>query len=313
LGIEPDVRLGGGFPNEDSAVALFLENPKKRQISPIYQTVLVVLQLGAAVANADGVVTTEERQALHQRVETWPGLSLNERQRLIARAELFLLDPPKLSSLKKQLAAVSQIDRRAIGDFLALVARADSRIDPTEMKMLEKIFALLGIDAGDLYSRAHSVAASSGAPSAPETSRGKPPKSTGFQLDPAKIRALQADTERVSGLLNAIFTDEEASVAPTPTPEPEEAADTDVTPPLLPGLDDIHSTFAKVLLTRSSWSRAELLELSADRQVLLDGALERINEAALDLYSFPFCEGDDPVEVTEDIMKELQHGSNQTA
>lgn len=312
LGIEPDVRLGGGTPSEDGAIALFLENPKKRQISAAYQTVLVVLQLGAAVANADGVVTPEERQALHHRVETWPGLSPNERQRLTARAELLLLDPPKLSGLKKQLAVVSQGDRRAIGDFLAAVAQADSRIDPVEMKMLEKIFGLLGLDAGDLYSRAHAASIVSGAPSAPVTSTAKVQKPNGFNLDPAKIKALQADTERVSGLLNAIFTEEEASPVPSPEPSADEPVD-DATPSLLPGLDALHSTFARILLTRASWSRAELVELSTDREMLLDGALERINEAAFDHYSFAFCEGDDPIEVTQDIMKELQHGSNQTA
>jgi len=315
LGIEPDVRFGGGVPSDDGAVALFRENPKTRRISAGYQTVTVVLQLGAAVANADGVVTPEERQALHQRVETWPDLSLNERQRLTARAELLLLDPPKLSGLKKQLAAVSQGDRRAIGDFLAVVAQADSRIDPTEMKMLEKIFTLLGLDASDLYSCAHSAAASASAPSTPLSPKSNARKPAGLMLDPAKVRALQADTERVSGLLNSIFTEEEpeTELLQPATADVDDVAPTANTPSLLPGLDDVHSTFARILLTRASWSRAELVELSTDRQVLLDGALERINEAAFDLYSFPFCEGDDPIEVTPDIMKELQNASNQTA
>ncbi len=257
MGIEPDVRLGGGVPSEEGSVALFLENPKKLQVSAAYQTVLVVLQLGAAVANADGVVTPEEREALHQRVATWPDLSLNERRRLTARAELLLLDPPKLSGLKKQLAVVSQRDRRTIGDFLAVVAQADSRIDPVEMKMLEKIFALLELDAGDLYSRAHSAAANAKAPLslAPRTGASK---SGGLALDPAKIRALQVDTERVSGLLNAIFTEEDAEAAPAIVSrvDVEEGTDADVTPPLLPGLDDVplnvreDSTNASVLVPR---------------------------------------------------------------
>jgi len=323
LGIEPDARFGAGLPSVDEPVAVFVEKTPLTAVSAAYQAAAVVLQLGAAVANADGVVTVEERAALAGRVESWPGLSVAERRRLHARAEVFLLESPKLTGLKKRLASFQPTERQAIGDFLASIAAADSHIDPSEIKMLEKIYGLLDLDVGGLYSKAHAAAAlSSNTPPPPKASQSttrvagnRPQLSHGINLDLEKVKALQADTDRVSGILGAIFTTEEEQAPPGLTDVLAEA-DTSLEPApaaVLPGLDAAHSAFARALMTRSFWARSELLELSAERGVLLDGALERINEAALDQLALPFCEGDDPIEISQDVVKELRNVDHQAA
>jgi len=75
--------------------------------------------------------------------------------------------------------------------------------------------------------------------------------------------------------------------------------------PLLLGLDAEHSAFLRVLLTRTSWSRAELGDIAADMELMLDGALERVNEAALDKFDARIAEGDDPVEIERDLMESV--------
>jgi hypothetical protein len=69
------------------------------------------------------------------------------------------------------------------------------------------------------------------------------------------------------------------------------------------GLDPEHSAFLRVLLTRPSWSRAELGEVAADMELMLDGALERVNEATLDTLDNRIAEGDDPIEIDQDLME----------
>jgi hypothetical protein len=124
-------------------------------------------------------------------------------------------------------------------------------------------------------------------------------------LDAARIAALQAESERVTALLSKVF-EEEMPVVPTSTestenqtPEPAETA------PRLLTLDGEHSAFLRVLLTRRSWSRAELNDIAADMEMMLDGALERVNEAALDKFGERIAEGDDPIEIAQDLMENV--------
>ncbi len=71
------------------------------------------------------------------------------------------------------------------------------------------------------------------------------------------------------------------------------------------GLDNVHTNLIKLLCSRVQWSRLELEEIAADGDMMLDGALEHINEAAYDSFDAPFTEGDDPIDINQDILKEL--------
>jgi hypothetical protein len=46
--------------------------------------------------------------------------------------------------------------------------------------------------------------------------------------------------------------------------------------------------------------------VAADLDLMLDGALEQLNEAAYDNYDIPFTEGDDPFEVSAEILEKLE-------
>lgn len=133
------------------------------------------------------------------------------------------------------------------------------------------------------------------------------PAKSKFQLDHAKIAALRKDTERVSALLAGIF---EEDIPPEPVssaPEVVEEGDPvdDVQTRLL-GLDVVHTAFARMLLSRPQWSRDELTDLAADLSLMLDGALERINEASFDVHDLPFTEGDDPIDVNAELLEMIE-------
>ena len=63
---------------------------------------------------------------------------------------------------------------------------------------------------------------------------------------------------------------------------------------------------ARQILAKASWTRAELLALASPLNLMLDGALERINDAAFDAHDIPFTEGEDPVETNPEIMEILK-------
>jgi hypothetical protein len=193
---------------------------------------------------------------------------------------------------------------------------ADGKLRPAAVKHLEKLYGLLGIEASALYSHLHRATAaahdhpkraSGGAALAAAPVQAPPrAKSAGrSKLDAARVAALQAESERVTALLSKVFEDHEPISSPAVIPvenmEPEVA---DREPRLL-GLDPEHSAFLRVLLTRPSWSRAELGDIAADMELMLDGALERVNEAALDTFEQRIAEGDDPIEIARELLEEV--------
>lgn len=130
-------------------------------------------------------------------------------------------------------------------------------------------------------------------------------KQSVFTLDHDRIAALQQDTARVSAVLFGIFTEEESlSVADLPPGEPE-APPQHLSDDNFLGLDGPHSSFARTLLTRTQWNRNELVGLTATLDIMLDGAIEHINDLCFDLYGIPFTEGDDPIEINTELRENL--------
>ncbi len=309
LAMEPDIRLGAALPGADATVYLFAtdqtEPPKS---SSRYSAAALALQLAVAVAASDGDTSEKERDLLARQLEEWLHLDAAERQRLHALLRHLAASPPKLTGLKGTIETLDVTAREAIGEFLALVAQSDEQVTPAEIKMLEKIFKLLKLQAESLYSKVHAAATEpvTVRPGAASTGLAIPPKpqakkAKGIQLDPAKVAALQADSERVSAILGAIFTAEE-DAEPVPVVEVEQAPSNE---PALMGLDEDHAAFVRTLLSRPHWTRAELEELAEDRGLMVDGTLERINEASFDAFDKPFLEGDDPVALNQEVVHEL--------
>jgi len=61
-----------------------------------------------------------------------------------------------------------------------------------------------------------------------------------------------------------------------------------------------------LLLSRPQWARAELQDAAADLGLMLDGALEQINEAAFDAFDAPLCESDDPIDINTELLEKIE-------
>jgi len=294
-----------------------------------YAAVAVMLDLAITLANADGKISGREVQFLNRQVDAWSHVGESAQRRLRARLRLGIVYPPTLASLQNRIEPVPPAARTALAKLLSALAVADGKLEPAEVKHLEKVYALMGIDRTMLYGELHAVSAAAdrntagpsatslGLTKAPTTSSAAKPdeaatqriapetNSGAMQLDPARIAALQLESERVTALLSKVF-EEEAPVPPMLVESPEDAGpESSERPPRLLGLDGEHSAFLRVLLTRHSWSRAELNDIAADMEMMLDGTLERINEAALEKFDVLLAEGDDPIAIALDLMESV--------
>lgn len=316
VGMEPDVRFGSSTPKPGSEVVLFpLSDGAPAAPSSAYSAAALLVRLAAAVSAADGSVSEAERRHLTEHLESALGLDGDECARL--EAHLVWLGQTargSLAGVRKRLEALDADQRAGIGDFLIGVAAADDQVTPEEVTTLTKIFALLGLDEGDVYRRLHTLGSDEPVtvqtPSGPPTRWAIPPQGApvgAVQLDERKVQERLADTAAVGALLRGIFTDEDDERnVPEPTPPPAADGDEDAGAPTIGGLDQAHSDLARALSTQAEWERAAAETLADSFGLpLLDGAIEKINDASFDACDEPLVEGDDPLEINQYATQEL--------
>ncbi|HEX2223762.1 MAG TPA: TerB N-terminal domain-containing protein [Thermoanaerobaculia bacterium] len=314
IGIEPDVALGGASLARARRAALFrLPGGTREKPSPAYKGAAVLLHLAAMVAAADGEVSIDEERHLMEHLDASLNLSEADRARLEAYFRWLTADPPTLTRAKKSIEEVDKDERHALGSFLISLAGADGHLAPDEVKVLSKMYPLLGLDPQTVYSDMHQLMSAQRAP-AEEPVPVRPAElpqgfaiprpsqaaSQAVELDLDKVRAKLAETERVSRLLGEIFVDEE-TVAPAPPPAQAPGAD-DYT---IAGLDSPHSALLLHLAGSATWERAQVERLADALGLLPDGALEVINETAFTVCGAPLLEGDELIEIDKEVLQEM--------
>lgn len=296
IAIEPDIEAGARIPKLGDHIVLFAKpgavgsDPERMP----YRTAQLTLQLASIVAVADGEFSEPEQRFIEQQIASWEGLTEADRVRLHAHMRLMVIEPVTIGSLKKRITELSREAREAIAGYMASLVSMDGMISPDEVRILEKAYKALGLESTSVFSDLHAT-------SQAKHGASRKPAAGGFQLDQDRVRALQQESQEVSQLLAGIFT-EEVNTPRLADDEQEQASPAGVL-----GLDHQHAALVHLLLTRPVWKRDELADAAADLELMLDGALERINEASFDLYDQPLFEGDDPLEVDQTMLDRIRH------
>ena len=311
VGIEPDVRFGGATPKPGTPVVLFrLDARAPATPSADYSAAALLVRLAAVLAAADGTVSEDERRHLAVHLEQVLGLDAWERVRLEAVLEWLGTQRVGLGGLKRRLQDRDPVERDAIAHFLVDVAAADGRVTPDEIAVLVKLHRLLGLDEADVYSRVHARGA--GDPGPVTIQRADPDAVDRWaipperrepgpvELDLEKVAKRRAETAAVSALLSDIFVEDgETESAAVPSPATTAAA------PVV-GLDGPHANLVSALRAQPGWDRGAF-EAAAEEcgLPLLDAAIERINDAVIEMCGEPLIEGDDPLELNDYALQEL--------
>ena len=211
--------------------------------------------------------------------------------------------------------------RKAIGDAAVMVASADGVISPVEVTTLQRIHALLGLDGASVTSQLHQsltaprqmpgedpVTVLPGSPGAPGFRiPGRPAAGCGLALDDRVIRRTLSDTAAVSALLGDIFVEEPERVPAQPNGSRAAASGPGAPVETVHGLDAPHSALLRRLASQSRISQPNFDELARTLGVMPGGALDVINEAALDALDEPVIEpdGDGEFAVATGLIQEL--------
>jgi hypothetical protein len=337
LGVEPDVRFGGPALAPGPAVIFRLDREAADVPSPGYLAATTMLYLAATVALAAGSDPPDGANAIITGLAAEVRLSVPERSRLAARLRWLFASGAARHRPDRRISALTAPEREAAGHFLVSVATAGPALMPGTVTALIKAYRLIGLDPDLVYRRLHqsSVGQSGAGPGGgglasadgpvvvrrpragpsghplPSTALGSaaaPAEATpgvradaasGVQLSQDVISRKMIETAAVSTLLAGIFSDEGPAPSAPAFPRDE------VGPGRLCGLDQAHSRLLTELATRPSWSRADFAELAAKHGVMPSGAMDVINEVAMETAGEPVVEGDDELTVNDEAMQEL--------
>ena len=306
VGFEPDILAGARRPKPLEMVVLFrltTESASDRTTNE-YKKASLTVSLSACIALADGHASEEEAAAVEAMIASWQHLHLDLRTRLRAQYRLQVRQGISLASFTSRFSSLTADGRMQLALALSSLATVDGTIAATEVKLLEQVYKTLGLEPQLLYS--HLYGGSQRAHPLESPALSTPSGTHGYAIDATRLAALRRETEQVSALLAGVFLDEEVPNAGTTQTNSASSIETHPQDELLPGLDSRHKLFLTELLQKPSWTRSELKAAAAKMQIMLDGALERINEAVFDLIGEPLTEGDDPVYVQQNILENAE-------
>ncbi|NJM47665.1 MAG: hypothetical protein HC860_17115 [Alkalinema sp. RU_4_3] len=290
-GLEPDGRhVQIDVPAETQIVLYRLGADRPTEPSPTYKGATLLVHLALAVASGTEQASTIEQQALLTHIPKLPGLGPTEQAKLIAH--LYYLQAPTFNRLATRLEFLTG-DKGELGRLLIAIAAADGPLTPSEIKHLEKAYKLLGLEEKSLYSDIHNLRTAPNPPPKPTT---KPNQQTRHGHRPGQNRRIQGNLHPPRRHLHR------RSPA---HPPPRLKAKAKTTAKTYANLDPKHSALLKHLSQADQWDRSDLLPIAERLGLLLDGALEVINEAAFDLCDEPVLEGHDSIEIDRTVMEQL--------
>ena len=266
-----------------------------KELSPEGQKVALTIQLGALLALADGAIHKTELEALSKLVKSHP----NSAERLYLehycawRSSL----RPGTAGIKKHIDQLSSHQKGDIAQFLIDLALADGELPTDEIKQLEKVFKQLGLGEEKVTEMLHR---SSAIEAAPKRRDDLGMSSTGLALDANLIKAHEESTREVQKVLGSIFSDE----AESDQNDQLHLTENSESDSWHRGrLDEKHDALASWLLSEDAWKMDDIKSKCSALGILVDGAIDTINNASFELYGDSLLDVGDPVEVYKDILQ----------
>ncbi|MEI5639324.1 MULTISPECIES: tellurite resistance TerB family protein [unclassified Pseudoalteromonas] len=295
IGIAPDQRFHHAKLKIDDNIVLF--SPGHGEFfepSSAFNQVSLAIRLGAMVATIDGTVDQHEKIALQTLINHDDKLSPSEKNSLNAYLTWRLNAPVNNTGLKARIEKLGVPQVEFLKRFMLSIALADGRIDASEIKQIEKLYTSLGLDKSLVTSDIHAFTSSKQPISA--TSKGASIDKSTFQLDEGILAMHESDTNDAKIMLESIFAvDEEAELGVSPTADINEE-----------GLDSPYKELFETLIAKESWPRKEVHELCSKLNIMVDGALETINDWAYDKVDAPILDDDGDIYVDLEIVEELK-------
>lgn len=327
FGVIPDQRYHQTSLKPDGYVVLF-DGGHGQDFEPstsFYQTSLA-LRLGAMVATINGYVDKREVETLLTIIEQDTQLTAIEKASLKAYLLWRLNSPSNMAGLKAKLAVLDEKYISFISRFIISVALANGNIEPSQIKQIEKLYQTLGLDKNSVVSDIHHLTSTkksmttfsdaiqqkttndnSIGVNANISDRNSKP----FIFNTELLAAYESETGDAKAMLASIFAadddDMEADNELLSDEQVNNNAEADRTKEsVAKGLDTIHSKLYQQLISKEVWQREEAEVLCESLNLMINGAIETINDWSYDNVDAPVLEAEDEIVIDFEIVEELK-------
>jgi tellurite resistance protein len=311
FGMAPDVRFHDIKLSLQGKVAIFQHGYGiDFCVTPQYRILTTILRLGAMISQIDEDISITEETTLKNLVIKDQDLTQTQKDSLLALLQWYLYTPQITAGIKKRFADISADEKNVITRILISIAFADGLIDPREVRHLEKLYLSLGFNKEQVTSDIHSFTVAHEPITVclrdlePDYSIPKPPvepiKSKGFSLNEELIRIRTEETLQVRDVLQGIFSD--------PNDDQSDNYITTITSPIenpLTKLDKVHQDLLHRLLEQEAWARNTLQELCREFGLMVDGAMEVLNEWSYENANTAIIDDGDPVFIDINLAREI--------
>lgn len=310
VGIEPDVRWGGSPIAANKPVALYAIRTERTlwvEPSPRYAALVTIVALAMRLVVKDAPVPGNPVAIVQQELERLPELTelatTAERERLAAHAVMLARSEGSISITRRRLDELTVTEKELAAELAIGIAIADGTIDPKMITAVTKLFRALGLDPATVPDRLHvaMLGQRERRVTAPSAQHITTSRSGGVQLDQATILQRTEETAHVSQLLGDIFAEDDVPTTPTPTANasPDRA--------IIAGLDAAHSDLLRALAAdgQTEWTPAAFATLAGTYHLLAAGAIDTLNEFALDRTDDPLIEEGDPLILDPVVLEDL--------
>ena len=164
--LDPDPFFTNRSWKPDQHVAAFLRLFDDEPEATRLHGAACMLQIGIAIAHADGTPTESAIAAVVDHVATLFELTSMERRRLEAVAAVLTITGVELSTVTRLLGDLTVVQREKIAKLTLVLAATDNIITTAELRIIRRVYAKLGYSAQEID---HSLAAIRGDDDEPTT------------------------------------------------------------------------------------------------------------------------------------------------
>ncbi|MGL5336011.1 MAG: TerB N-terminal domain-containing protein [Enterovibrio sp.] len=301
FGVAPDPRYHHAKLTTDSKIVLFLKgNDPHFKPSQAFNQLSMAVRLGAMVATVDNHIDSTELSTLYKLIEHDINLSPFEKRSLHAYLHWCLNTPANMTGIKERISTLNDAGKEVVRSILVTVAIADGNVSPDEIKQIEKLYTALGLDKAQVAADIHKLTSSKGISSFLSSGNKAPTQKKGFVLNEELLALHSTETHNVQNLLGTIFIDDQQDTHELDENKPNTVA------PI--ALDQAHNSLFKQLITKEHWDRKDVLAVCESLKLMLDGAIETINDWAYEQAEAPVIEDDEDIYIDLEIANELKAG-----
>ncbi|MGB6824883.1 TerB N-terminal domain-containing protein [Psychrobacter sp.] len=326
FGVVPDQRYHQASLKPDGYVVLF-DGGHSQDFEPstsFYQ-ISLALRLGTMVATINGYVDKREVDTLLTIIEQDTQLTAIEKASLKAYLLWRLNSPSNMAGLKANLAVLDEKHISFISRFIISVALANGNIEPSQIKQIEKLYQALGLDKNSVVSDIHHLtSAKKSMPTFSDATQQKTSdnstgananvsdrKSKPYIFNAELLAAYESETGDAKAMLASIFAADDDDMEMDNELLSDEQINNDTEADrakesVAKGLDTIHSKLYQQLISKEVWQREEAEVLCESLNLMINGAIETINDWSYDNVDAPVLEAEDEIVIDYEIVEELK-------